>query len=106
MSFKKQTQGYRWDEIILLALFPFSIFKFFIAICGVETCLKDREKKFLRRLTAMSDKTKRGIMQAITLMLRGGMERERIALYIHATYGLSDEDVAQLVQGTVKKARS
>ncbi len=45
----------------------------------------------------MSDKTKKGIVQAIASLMRGGMEREKIAIYIRATYSLPSEDVTELI---------
>ncbi len=45
----------------------------------------------------MSDKKRKGIVQAIASLLQGGMERERVALYIRETYYLAPDDVLELI---------
>ena len=45
----------------------------------------------------MSEKSKKGIIQAISTLLKGGMECNKIEQYIHITYMLKVDQVEQLV---------
>lgn len=45
----------------------------------------------------MSDKKRKGIVQAIATLLEGGMERDRVALYIRETYYLTPDAVVELI---------
>ena len=45
----------------------------------------------------MSEKSKKGIIQAISTLLKGGMECDKIEQYIHNTYMLKAEQVGQLI---------
>ncbi len=45
----------------------------------------------------MSEKSKKGIIQAISTLLKGGMECDKIEQYIHSTYMLKADQVEQLL---------
>jgi len=45
----------------------------------------------------MSEKSKRGIILAISTLLKGGMEFHKVVQYIHSTYCLNSDEVEQLV---------
>lgn len=45
----------------------------------------------------MSEKSKRGIIQAISTLLKGGMEFDKIVQYIHSTYSINSDEAQQLV---------
>ena len=45
----------------------------------------------------MSEKSKRGIILAISTLLKGGMEFDKIVEYIHTTYCLNADEAEQLV---------
>ncbi len=45
----------------------------------------------------MSEKAKRGIILAISTLLKGGMESDKIVSYLHSTYSLNSDEAEQLV---------
>ncbi len=45
----------------------------------------------------MSEKSKRGIILAISTLLKGGMECDKIQQYILNTYSLNSDEALQLV---------
>lgn len=59
-------------------------------ILGMDWIHKERRRD-------MSEKAKRGIILAISTLLKGGMESDKIVYYIHSTYSLNCDEAEQLV---------